>query len=138
MPVAHLLVSQQRRQRPLLIGDGVPDDERGGLYSLEHVTTLSDPVEEDTAVASVVCTVVTANGTSRADSIRDEAGKPAGVDEVADESQQERPPVALVVPAAEALAAEEAGPALAGEGGTEEALRLIRRGAEEDLLDDLV
>jgi hypothetical protein len=59
--VVHWLVPQQRRQGPLLIGDRVPNDE-SGLHSLEHVAAPSDSVEEDPAMACIVCAVVMAVG----------------------------------------------------------------------------
>jgi hypothetical protein len=46
--------------------------------------------------------------------------------------------VALAVSAAEATTTEEVGPALADECDTEEMLMVVRRDAEQDLLDDLI
>jgi hypothetical protein len=128
----------QRRQGPLIIGDRVPDDE-SGLHSLEHVAAPSDSVEEDPAMAGIMCAIVMAVGVDWPERTRgDEACIPAGVDEVAEEPQQQRRPVALAVSATEATASKEAGPTLADESDIEEMLVVIRRDAEEDLFDDLV
>lgn len=91
-------------------------------------------------MAGVMRAVVAVVGPGRPECARgDEARVAAVVDEVvAEEPQQQRHPVALVVAAAESAAREEAGPMLGDKGSVKEALVVIGRDAEEDLLDDLI
>lgn len=87
-------------------------------------------------MAGVVRTVVVTVEVDRPErTCGDEARIPtSSVDEVAKEPQQQR----LAVPATEATAGEEVGPALADESGLEEMLMVVSSDAEEDLLDDLI
>ena len=91
-------------------------------------------------MASVMRAVVAVVGPGRLEcACGDEARVAAVVDEVvAEEPQQQRRRVALMVAAVEFAAREEAGPKLVDEGGAEEALVVVGRDTEEDLLDVLI
>lgn len=131
-------VQRQLGQHQLLVREGIPDD--------EHIVLGLGPpgrvAEEDAAVAGVEREQAALVGADRAEGAsRDEAadGKLAGLFlEVDDEAEHGARAVELAVPAAEAAVGDEAAPGLAGEGGAEEARRVVRRASEEHLFHDLV
>ena len=125
-PVRHPCALRREGHLPLLIRDGIPDDE-GPVF----------PTEEDTAVSGIQRDRATL-GMMRAEGGRGHEVRHADELSVAEHPHHRRGAVELAEAAAKAGAGDEAAPALANERGAEEARRFAWREAEEDLLDELL
>ncbi|KAF8713944.1 hypothetical protein HU200_027928 [Digitaria exilis] len=141
VPAEQRSLTFQRRlgKLQLLARDGVPDGQ-AGLRGSAHRRQDAD---EDAAVAGVERVPAAEVGVPRAEGGGGrEAARGAGVGDVQERAveaaQHWRRAVALAEAAAEARARDDAAPAPADEGGAGEVGGVVRRGAEQDLLDELV
>ena len=101
-------------------------------------------MDQHAAVAAVECPPEVAAefglGEGGGDGCADEPGDPASGagGEVVEVAEQRRRTVERAVAAEEATVGEDAAPVPADEGGADQVRRLVRRYAEEDLLDELL